>query len=107
VYLPHIRLLASGYTLNENIPQTGIPAEYVARVMDHALLSGFPLVRYPTGGDSWVGRFVKYMTPDRVWDAYLTSGLRAAKAAPNWMFDEVMKAAKGEGAGTSSGKKEE
>ncbi|KAJ3340435.1 hypothetical protein HDU93_007042 [Gonapodya sp. JEL0774] len=93
VYLPHIRLMAAGGKLNENLMQTGIPAFYVARTVDHAVTSRFPLVRYPVGGDSWSLRFAKYLLPDRAYDAVVTSPLRYAKSSPGWMLKDMISAA--------------
>ncbi|MEX2159869.1 MAG: SDR family oxidoreductase [Dehalococcoidia bacterium] len=54
----------------------GIPADRVARSVEHALTSGRPRTRYIVGFDATVQRIIKSVVPDRLRDRLVASQLK-------------------------------
>ncbi|KAI9012349.1 hypothetical protein DFJ74DRAFT_710341 [Hyaloraphidium curvatum] len=86
IYEGHIRSFAAGLKLVSAFP--GTPPSYCAVSLLHTLASPFPLPRYPVGFDSWFGRFVKWFTPDRLWDAWMVAGMRGGMALPETVLQK-------------------
>ena len=48
--------------------KVAVPAERVAKAVDHALTARRPKTRYPVGPDARVGLKLRWLLPDRAWD---------------------------------------
>lgn len=59
----------------------GIPADRVARSVEHALTSGRPRTRYIVGFDATVQRIIKSVVPDRLRDRLVASQLKLPSKA--------------------------
>ncbi|KAI9012357.1 hypothetical protein DFJ74DRAFT_683448 [Hyaloraphidium curvatum] len=80
LYEGHIRTFAASLKLSAAFP--GTPPWYCAISLLHALRSPFPMPRYPVGLDSWGLRFVRCLTPDRIYDAVVVNSLRMGSQLP-------------------------
>ncbi len=60
--------------------QMAIPAERVAKVIEHALTARRPRTRYLVGTDAKLMAFVHWMLPDRAYDAILALMMRRLAA---------------------------
>ena len=56
--------------------EAGIPADRVARSVEHALTSGRPRTRYIVGFDATVQSIIRRVVPDRLRDRLVASQLK-------------------------------